>query len=173
MRAAVPIERHSLLSDRRAFALVTPDADVTWLCQPAPDSPALFASLLGGDGHFSVRPQRNQLPLGQQYAPGTMSVRTRWTGLQVTDSLSGGLVRSVEGRVPAVVEFAPRPDFGQNVVQLEPVPDGLRVAGTPIELRSPGVDWRISGGTATAVLTPPVVLELRWGAPPSTEDWRR
>lgn len=53
VRVAVPIERHSLLSDRRALALVTPDADVTWLCHPA-----LFAALLGGSGHFSVRPQK-------------------------------------------------------------------------------------------------------------------
>ncbi|MET9227892.1 trehalase-like domain-containing protein [Lentzea sp. NPDC003310] len=74
--------------------------DVTWLCRPAPDSPALFAELIGGDGHFSVWPRRNQLRLGQRYASGSMTVRTRWTGLQVTDRLCGGLVRLVEGRVP-------------------------------------------------------------------------
>ncbi|MCP2241640.1 Glucoamylase (glucan-1,4-alpha-glucosidase), GH15 family [Lentzea aerocolonigenes] len=171
VRTAVPIERHSLLSDRRALALVTPDADVTWLCQPAPDSPALFAKLLGGEGHFSIRPRKDQLPLGQRYAPGCMTVQTRWTGLQVTDRLAGGLVREVDGRVPAVVEFAPRPEFGQFPVRLELTADGLRVAGTPIELRSPGVDWQIEDGTATAVIIPPVVLELEWGAQPSEEDW--
>jgi hypothetical protein len=170
VRLAVPIERHSLLSDRRALALVAPDADVTWLCHPAPDSPALFAALLGGSGHFSVRPQKDQLPLGQRYVPGTMTVQTRWTGLQVTDQLESALVRTVEGRVPAVVEFAPRPDFGRAPVELERVADGLRVAGTPIVLRSPGVDWQITDGTATAVLTPPFVLELRLGGEPSEVD---
>lgn len=75
-----------------------------------------------------------------------MSVRTRWTGLQVTGGLAGGLVRSVEGRVPAVVEFAPRPDFDQKVVQLEPVPDGPARRGDP-------------GRTALGA------------PPPSTEDW--
>ena len=171
VRTAVPIERHSLLSDRRALALVTPDADVTWLCQPAPDSPALFSRLLGGEGHFSIRPQKDQLPLGQRYASGAMTVQTRWTTLQVTDDLAGGLTRVVEGRAPAIVEFAPRPDFGQVPVRLERTADGLRVAGTSIELCSPGVEWRIADGTATAVIIPPLVLELRWGAPPSTEDW--
>ena len=77
----VPIERHSLLSNRRALALVTTDADVTWLCHPEPDSPALFAALLGGAGHFSIRPQQHQPSLGQQYAPGTMTLQTRWAGL--------------------------------------------------------------------------------------------
>lgn len=169
---AVPIERHSLLSDRRAFALITPDADVTWLCHPAPDSPALFAALLGGSGHFSVRPQKDQLPLGQRYAPGTMTVQTRWTGLRVTDHLASALVRTVEGRVPAVVEFAPRPDFGRAPVVLEKVADGLRVTGTPIVLRSPGVDWQIADGTATAVITPPFVLELQLGSPSEVDsDW--
>ena len=39
-------------------ALLTPTAKVTWLCHPRPDSPAVFADLLGGDsaGHFSVAP---------------------------------------------------------------------------------------------------------------------
>ncbi len=172
VRLAVPIERHSLLSDRRALALVTPDADVTWLCHPAPDSPALFAALLGGSGHFSVRPQKHQLPLGQRYVPGTMTVQTRWTGLQVTDHLAESLVRTVEGRVPAVVEFAPRPDFGRAPVVLEKISDGLHLVGTSIFLRSPGVDWQLADGTATAVIAPPFVLELQLGAPSEVEsDW--
>jgi GH15 family glucan-1,4-alpha-glucosidase len=172
VRLAVPIERHSLLSDRRALALVTPDADVTWLCHPSPDSPALFAALLGGSGHFSVRPQKDQLPLGQRYAPGTMTVQTRWTGLRVTDHLESSLVRTVEGAAPAVVEFAPRPDFGRMPVRLERIDDGLRVAGTSIVLRSPGVDWQIADGTATAVVAPPFTLELQLGAPSEVDsDW--
>ncbi|WP_285748298.1 trehalase-like domain-containing protein [Lentzea sp. NBRC 105346] len=172
--AAVPIERHSLLSNQRALALLTPDARVTWLCHPQPDSPALFAELLGGPdaGHFSVRPQHGRLPLGQRYLPGTTTVETRWAGLLVTDYLTHDtgqhrtdLVRVVTGRVPAVVEFAPRPEFGQVHVRLSLVADGLRVVGTaePIVLRAPGVEWEIDGDTARAVVHPPAVLELRCG----------
>jgi GH15 family glucan-1,4-alpha-glucosidase len=46
----------------------------------------------------------------------------------------------------------------------------VRVAGTPIVLRSPGVDWQIADGTATAVITPPFVLELQLGGEPSEVD---
>src|SRR5690606_235154 len=45
---AVPIERHSMLANGRTVALLTPDAKLTWLCHPRPDSPAIFADLLGG-----------------------------------------------------------------------------------------------------------------------------
>ncbi|RAS62581.1 hypothetical protein C8D87_108405 [Lentzea atacamensis] len=139
---------------------------------PRSDSPALFAALLGGSGHFSIRPQKDQLPLGQRHVPGTMTVQTRWTGLQVTDHLSAGLVRTVEGRVPAVVEFAPRPDFGRAPVVLERIADELSLAGTPIVLRSPGVEREIADGTATAVITPPFVMELDLGSPSEEDtDW--
>ena len=45
---AVPIERHSMLSNGSTVALLTPDARVTWLCHPRPDSAAIFADILGG-----------------------------------------------------------------------------------------------------------------------------
>ncbi|MGH3860809.1 trehalose-phosphatase [Actinokineospora sp.] len=179
---AVPIERLSMLSNERSVALVTPDARLTWMCHPEPDSAAVFADLLGGTaaGHFSVTPERGGLPLGQRYLPGTMTVETRWSGLLVTDYLDHftdahrtDLIRVVSGTTPAVVEFAPRPEFGQVQVRLEASADGVRVLDTsdPITLRSPGVTWEITSDgmhdTARAVIRPsadaPVVLELRCG----------
>jgi trehalose-phosphatase len=179
---APPIERLSMLGNGQKVALVTPDARVCWQCVPGPASAAVFAELLGGPGagHFSVRPLRDMLPLGQRYVPGTMTLETRWPRLQVTDYLDQhtlrhrtDLVRVISGSVPAVVEFAPRPEFGQVAVGLRAMPDGLIVAGTsdPMVLRSPGVDWQIvSDGpheSARAVIAPapdrPVVLELRCG----------
>lgn len=179
---AVPIERHSMLSNGRAVALLTPDARVSWLCHPEPDSAAIFAELLGGPtaGYFSVRPDRNGLPLGQRYAPGTMTVETRWSRLLVTDYLDHvtapqrtDLIRVITGETAAVVDFAPRPEFGNVQVRLEAEPGGLRVLGTsePIVLRSPGVSWEISSDgahhSARAEVTPgegAVVLELRCGS---------
>ncbi|WP_156757490.1 trehalose-phosphatase [Actinokineospora pegani] len=179
---AVPIERLSMLANERSVALVTPDARLTWLCHPEPDSAAVFADLLGGltAGHFSVTPEKGGLPLGQRYLPGTMTVETRWSGLLVTDYLDHDsaeyrteLTRVLTGTSSVVVEFAPRPEFGQVQVRLEAAEDGIRVLGTsdPIALRSPGVTWEIvSDGmwdTARAVirLSPerPVELELRCG----------
>lgn len=179
--AAVPIERLTLLSNGQSVALLTPDARVTWMCHPEPDSAAVFADLLGGPpaGYFSIRPERDGLPLGQRYLPGTMTVETRWSQLLVTDYLvhldevnRTDLIRTVTGRSRAVVEFAPRPEFGQVTVRLERVPDGLRVLGTsdPWVLRAPGVEWEITTDgafpTARAVLEPDggdILLELRCG----------
>jgi len=184
---AVPIERHSMLANGRQVALLTPDANVTWLCHPRPDSSAIFADLLGGAsaGHFRVGPARRGLPKGQRYRNGTMTVETSWPGLTVTDFLdappphdhgveSTTLVRVLEGTAKARVEFAPRPEFGQVQIRLQPVGDRLLVLGSnePIELRSPGVEWDIydDGGQDSARATVDLAalggrleLELRCG----------
>jgi trehalose-phosphatase len=180
--SAPPIERLSMVANETSVALVTPDARVSWLCHPGPDSAAVFADLVGGAGagFFGVRPLRNGLPLGQRYVPGTMTVETRWSQLLVTDYLVHGLpthrtdvVRVISGATQAVVGFAPRPEFGQVPVRLRVERDGLRVVGTgdPMVLRSPGVVWEVSSdgmhesATATVSVSPgsPVVLELRCG----------
>jgi len=191
---AVPIERHSMLANGRTVALLTPAAKVTWLCHPKPDSSAIFADLLGGApaGHFSVTPARDGLPLGQRYRPGTMTVETRWSGLTVTDWLDqpragvtagdaavpgtdSTLVRVLTGTGQAELEFAPRPEFGQVAVQLQPLGDGLLVLGPnePVALYSPGVEWQVvdDGGreSARAVIDlaavgGSLVLELRFGS---------
>ncbi|WP_179956710.1 trehalose-phosphatase [Amycolatopsis anabasis] len=179
---APPIERISMLANERSVALLTPDARLTWLCHPGPDAPAVFADLLGGPGagHFTIRPHRNGLPLGQRYLPNTMTVETRWSRLLVTDYLEPespahrtDLVRVISGEAVAEVTFAPRPEFGGVPVRLLPEDDGLRVLGTsePFVLRAPGVRWEINSDglhdTATALVQPapekPVVLELRCG----------
>ena len=173
---AVPIERHSMLSNGSTVALLSPDAKVTWLCHPRPDSAAIFADILGGAraGYFSVAPERSGIPLGQRYRPGTMTVETRWSGVTVTDWLegevpscdngsgdetrSGGpgstLVRVLTGTGTARLEFAPRPEFGQVAIRLQPDGDGLLVHGCnePMTLLAPGVQWDVfdDGGHDTA-----------------------
>ncbi|MFV2198237.1 trehalase-like domain-containing protein [Nocardiopsis sp. LOL_012] len=192
-----PIERMSLLSNQASVALVGPDARLVWMCHPEPDSPALFAEVLGGRsaGVFAVAPAHQGLPLGQRYERGTMTVRTRFSRLEVTDYLAPAagegrtdLVRRISGTTPATVEFAPRPDFGRAAVRLVPHPRGLVVegAGFPMVLHAPGVEWHIdhegNGDTARATVHPsserPVVLELRCGtddlsAPATGEEDRR
>jgi trehalose 6-phosphate phosphatase len=184
---ATPIEDHALLADGLTTALLTPSGNVTWLCHPDPDSPALFAQLLGdeGAGYFAVHPVREGVPLGQSYVGDTMTVRTRWAGLTVTDYLDRTqfgpdedgvrvtrLVRVISGRTPARLVFAPRPDFGRVPVRLEQVDGGLKVVGTTgsVVLRAPGAAWDIHADgmheTATALVDPSggdVVIELRCG----------
>jgi trehalose-phosphatase len=179
---AVPIERHCMLANGRTVALLTPEARVSWLCNPRPDSSAIFADLLGGPpaGHFSVHPERGGLPLGQRYRPGTMTVETRWSGLTVTDFLETAagphstLVRRLSGTARTRLDFAPRPEFGQVAIRLQPLGEGLLVLGAnePVTLYSPGVEWDIyeDGGHDSAratvdlgALGGSVALELRFG----------
>ena len=177
-----PIERMSMLSNRSSVALMGPDARLLWMCHPEPDSGALFAEVLGGRqaGRFAIAPSHGGRPLGQRYLDDTMTVRTRWSRLEVTDYLAHhtpagrtDLVRVISGVTPASVEFAPRPDFGRAPVRIAQVEGGLRVDGAeyPIVVRSPGVEWDIDhdgvNDTARAVVHPasehPVVLEMRCG----------
>ncbi len=183
---AVPIERHSMLSDQRTVALVTPDARIVWMCVPRIDSAAIFAELLGGPaaGFFSIRAADGRLPTDQAYLGSSFVLHTRWDGFSVTDFMdcSGSrsyqragrsdLVRVVEGAGRIAVEFAPRLDFGRHATRLRPVDGGLQVEGSldPIVLRAPGVQWQLidEGPHQRAVAElelgdAPLALELRCG----------
>ncbi|MGH3749422.1 MAG: trehalose-phosphatase, partial [Micromonosporaceae bacterium] len=168
---AVPIERHSMLSNGRNVALLTPTARVTWLCHPKPDSSAVFADLLGGAsaGHFSISPARNGRPLGQRYRPGTMTVETRWSSLTVTDWLAHDdpdgrttLIRQLAGHGQAKIEFCPKPEFGQMPTSLQPVGDGLLVLGSnePIALYTPGLEWSLNGESGNGGDSAEAVVDL-------------
>ncbi len=186
---AAPIERHSLLSDQRTCALVGPDGRIVWMCLPRIDSSALFAELLGGPaaGYFAVRPEGEPGAVGaptQRYDGDTLTLITEWAHMRVTDYMdcSDGrhfrrpgrtdLVRHIEGTGRAVIEFAPRLDFGRGQTLLALREGGVEIEDSidPIVLRAPGAKWTLSrepgGQTARAVVDldkGPVTLELRYG----------
>ena len=198
---AVPIEHHACLSDQRTWALVTPEARVTWLCLPRLDSPALFAELLGGPaaGHFSVSEAAGKRPRGQRWIGDSFVLETRWDTFRVLDFLdvSGGrpqlragrtdLVRRLEGRGRVRLELAPRLDFGRIPTRLRAIEGGLAIEPShdPIVLRAPGVRWEIveEGPHQTAraelALDGALDLELRYGtasvrpAQPAVEERTR
>lgn len=182
---AVPIERHTLLSDQRTVALLTPEARIVWCCLPRIDSPALFAELLGGPmaGRFAITPLEGGTPT-QRYVGPSFLCETRWPTMRVTDCLdcSAGrpflragrsdLLRVIEGSGTVRIDFAPRLDFGRQATRLRVVPEGLFVEGThdPVVLRSPGVEWTLAEegphqrAEATVTLgETPLILELRYG----------
>ena len=183
-----PIDEHSMLSDQRTAAIVTPDARITWLCVPRIDSGAIFAELLGGPaaGHFSIGPADDAATgrPSQAYVGDSLILRTSWPSMSVTDYLdcSEGrpkriagrtdLIRVIEGIGTARIEFAPRLDFGRFPTQLEHRDGGLEVtnAADLVVLRSPGIEWTIenAGVHQTAIAevdlsAGPVTLELRCG----------
>ncbi len=191
--AAPPIESHSMLSDQRTAAIVSPEARITWLCSPRIDSAAVFAELVGGPaaGYFSVRPVEGAMPTSQHYVRDSLVLVSTWPQMTVTDYLdcSAGrplrtagrsdLIRFVEGSGTAVVEFAPRLDFGRVPTRLEVREGGLEVLGTTdmAVLRSPGVRWEIvddgvhhTGRALIDLDEGPVVLEMRCGTGSMTAD---
>lgn len=183
---ATPIADHSMLSDHRTAALLTPDARLVWFCAPRIDSPALFAELLGGStaGYFAVHDAGGELPTDQEYVNGSLILRTHWPNFHVTDYLdcSEGrafqragrvdLIRVIEGTGKVKLEFAPRLDFGRIPTRMREREGGLELEDTldPIVLRSQGVTWQLAeeGPHQTAraefqLGDEPLVVELRCG----------
>ncbi len=183
---AIPIEQHSLLSDQRTCALVSPDGRITWLCLPRLDSAALFAELLGGPagGYFEISPVSSGAPVAQSYTAASFILRTQWNSISVIDYLdcSAGrpfqragrtdLVRVIEGHGRIRITFAPRIDFGSLETRLRVSENGITIAGSvdPCTLVAPGIRWTVTKegqhDTAIAELDidgGPVVLELRYG----------
>ena len=88
------------------------------------------------------------------------------------------LVRVIEGDTRALIEFAPRVDFGRVPSRLEAQGDVLRVlgAGDSVQLVAPGVSWTIvedgphQRATATVELKAgePIVCEMQVGVDGST-----
>ncbi|MBL8843676.1 MAG: trehalose-phosphatase [Planctomycetes bacterium] len=196
-----PIERHVLLSDQRAFALVAPSGRISWACLPRLDGSALFAELLGGPerGYFEVRPAGDAPPPTQRYLPDTLLLETQWPTFRVIDYLdaSGGrafqragrsdLLRVIEGSGRVRIAFAPAVSFGRAPTRLVAADEGLVIEGVreSCVLRAPGIrfDVRSAGRHDVAVAEfelgrEPVVLELRYGtralvAAPDSEPRRR
>ncbi len=189
---ATPIDQHSMLSDQRTVALVDGSARITWLCAPRIDSPSLFSELLGGPdaGYFAIGDAHKTKPVSQRYLDGTLVLETRWDAMRVTEYLdcSRGkpmqhaghveLIRVIEGTGRALIEFAPRLDFGRTPTHLAAVDGGLEIIEVldSVVVRSPGVEWTIceQGPHHTAraevdLSNGPVVLELHFG----TDDTRR
>lgn len=72
-----PIDRHGLVGDLRATALVSADATVVSMCLPDADSPSVFAAILDAERGGHLRCDLVDVPAGhvvrhrQHYLPGT------------------------------------------------------------------------------------------------------
>jgi len=182
----VPIQNHSIISDLRTAAIITPEARITWLCAPRIDSSSVFAELVGGPtaGHFTISDPTGAATT-QQYEQDSLLLTTTFPNFQVTDLMdtSSGrtrrlagrtdLIRKIQGNGQVQIEFAPRLNFGRSHTSLVLKEEGLIVKGTNdlMSLRSPGVSWKIieAGNQQTAIGTAnltedsPLFLELRCG----------
>ncbi|MFD5434732.1 glycoside hydrolase family 15 protein [Kitasatospora sp. NPDC127067] len=130
------IEDHALLGNSRSTALVDRSGTITWLCLPEPDSPAVFARLLGTDDHGFWRlapadPTRATLTR-RAYREGSLVLDQDW-------KTPGGVVR--------VTDFMPVPIDGTvPTAQLTRIVTGLRGR---VQMRS-----RLRAGFGFGLTTP-------------------
>ena len=75
------LREYALLADGERGAVVGPRGDIVWLCAPRWDSDAVFTSLIGGAGEYTVTPAGRYV-WGGYYEDGSMIWRSRW----VTDA---------------------------------------------------------------------------------------
>jgi hypothetical protein len=75
------LREYALLADGERGAMVGPQGDIVWLCAPRWDSDAVFTSLIGGAGEYTVTPTGRNV-WGGSYEDGSMIWRNRW----VTDA---------------------------------------------------------------------------------------
>ncbi|HEX3003284.1 MAG TPA: glycoside hydrolase family 15 protein [Angustibacter sp.] len=77
------LREYSLIADGHRGALIGPRGDIAWMCAPRWDSPAVFASLIGGGGIYAVTPDE-PFVWGGYYEPGTLIWRSRWVSTRTT-----------------------------------------------------------------------------------------
>lgn len=146
------ISDHALIGDTHTAALVALDGSITWLCLPRFDSPACFASLLGGEdnGHWSITPTEEYV-VSRRYRRGTLVLETEFrtaTGaVRLIDFMPHRhatptvvrFVEGIDGEVPLHLSLCIRFDYGRSVPWVRERDGGLEAVAGPhtITVRSP------------------------------------
>src|SRR5690349_4025883 len=151
------IEDYALIGDLHTAALVGRDGAVDWLCLPRFDSPACFASLLGGPdaGSWCLAPTSGGRSTRRRYRDDSLVLETEWDTddgrVRIIDfmpprGVAADVVRIVEGvsgRVPMTMTLRLRFDYGHVVPWVRRLENGLSAIAGPdaVWLRTP-VDMR-------------------------------
>jgi GH15 family glucan-1,4-alpha-glucosidase len=146
------LREYAFIADGERGGLIGPDGAITWLCAPRWDSPAVFATLLGGQGGYAVTPSDPWYVWGGHYEPGTLIWRSRWVGSGVTECREAlampadphravvlRRVEAVDGPARVVVLLDLRAAFGRTPMR------GLSRAGGCWTGRSGAIRFRLSG----------------------------
>jgi hypothetical protein len=124
------LREYAFIADGERGAVLGPDGAITWMCVPRWDSPAVFASLTGGQGGYAVTPADPWHVWGGYYEPGPLIWHSRWVGDAVTecrealarpgDPHRAVLLRRVlalDGEAQVRVRLEPRGSFGRTPVR--------------------------------------------------------
>ncbi|MEU3526747.1 glycoside hydrolase family 15 protein [Streptomyces sp. NPDC038707] len=146
---------YALIADGERGALIDPRGGIAWLCAPAWHSGAVFSGLLGGPGHYRVRPADPWHVWGGYYEDGTLIRVSRWV-------TSGGIIscrealavpaetgravllrqiRAVRGEAVVDVGLNVRAEHGRRAMTAVRHEDGLwRAHSGSLHLRFAGAD---------------------------------
>jgi GH15 family glucan-1,4-alpha-glucosidase len=136
------IEDYALIGDCETAALVGRDGSIDWLCWPAFDSDACFASLLGTreNGRWLIAPAEDVVSVSRRYWDNTLILETRFeteSGIvAIIDFMPPRgnasdivrLVRGVAGRVKLRMELVIRFGFGADIPWVRRTEDGALLA---------------------------------------------
>ena len=145
MSCAVPVfppqalREYAVLADGERGALLGPRGDVVWMCAPRWHDDAVFSSLIGGSGVYSVTPADARYVWGGRYEPGSLIWRSRWVTTSSIiecrealaypgDPRTAVLLRRVEatsGAAPVRAVLGAAAGFGQD-----PMKDVVREGAT-------------------------------------------
>jgi GH15 family glucan-1,4-alpha-glucosidase len=152
------IEDYGLIGDCETAALVGRDGSIDWLCWPAFDSEACFASLLGTHRHgrWLIEPAEEITASSRRYWDNTLILETRFETANGIVALIDfmpprgdasdvvRLVRGVKGKVKLQMQLVIRFGFGADIPWVRRTDDGalLAISGqdmavlrTPVETR--------------------------------------
>ena len=142
-----PLEDYGVIGNLLSAALVARDGSIDWLCLPRFDSPACFASLLGGPehGHWSISPSDETCRISRRYLPGTAVLETTFETdsgaatltdfMPLTDDEAKvdvvRIVQGIRGELKLGMELTLRFNYGQAVPWVRSRDYGLSAVAGP------------------------------------------
>jgi len=147
------LREYALLADGERGAVIGPRGDIVWLCAPRWDSDAVFTSLIGGRGEYTVTPT-GRFVWGGSYEEGSMIWRSRWVTdhgiIECREALAFPgdphhvvllrRIHAVEKISTVTVSFEPRAGYGDHELADLQCHDGVWTG------RSGGLGVRWNGG---------------------------
>jgi hypothetical protein len=133
------LREYALIADGERGALIGPRGDISWMCAPRWHSDAVFSSLVGGPGIFSITPY-GRFVWGGRYEEGTLVWRNRWVTedgiVECREALAmpgatraAVIMRRVVGRdggpIRVRMTLDARSGFGRHAMELSLGDDGV------------------------------------------------
>jgi GH15 family glucan-1,4-alpha-glucosidase len=170
------IADYAVIGDTRACALISRGGSLDWLCWPRFDSRALFAALLDAQrgGRFLIQPAV-AFTAKRRYVGDTNVLETTFTCDGGTAKLIDLMpvlreedkrhilapfrqllrrIEVVEGEVPFVVHYAPRPSYARGLPKLQRIRNGIFCVAGPTVVHLHGdAELHIDGSDAHGRIT--------------------